>query len=912
MNRFISIVNEDEIATMRSPRAAYALLCNQLREPSGVLRSIRLSWSLANIPGVALDAVRVTVRDEESDAPGWRTDWIEPRVQGIRYEGDPVVSNTRYVWSVEVRLSDGSTVTTTSSFLTGIVTPDEWRARWIARGPQPGPRADPPSDDGLSYAVRHLAPTPYFRREFPVRDGLARAVVHVTARGVYELFANGERVGDHELEPGWTDYDDRIEYQTHDITHLLRTGANALGAIVGAGWWHGYVGFDRRRQAEHYGVESELLVQAHLRYLDGSEEIVASGEGWASSEGPIRFADLLMGEYIDDRVDLGEWTLPGGADASWAPVRVGRTADALLASTQRPPIRPIERRPGRIIQSAPGRILVDFGQNVVGRLRVDTSALRRGEAITARHGEMVTDDGDLYVENLRTAEATDRFVSGGRSAVFEPTFTSHGFRFAELAGAVAALTDADVEAVVVRSDNTEVGTLDLHDVGLDRLHANVVWGMRGNMVGIPTDCPQRDERLGWLADAQVFLPSAAYNADVSAFLTSWLRDVRHTQDDDGAFADVAPRLRLPQQAAPGWGDAGVILPWTLYRLYGDVRVLQDSFDSMLAWIDHVHRHNPDGLWRHAVGLNYGDWLSVGEETDRELLATAYYARSLELTAETARVLGRSAEEARLRTRRLAVIDAFRSEYLDAATGVLRGDTQTAYCLALRFDLIRPDERRAVAARLVDAVERRGPALTTGFIGVALLLPTLSSIGRSDLAWTLARRRDYPSWLYSVDHGATTIWERWDGWTPTHGFQSAQMNSFNHYSLGSIDEWFYAYAAGIRQAPDSIAFESLDLEPAFDAEAAHVTATFESPRGLITSDWTYDGVGLEWRIELPPASTATLTLAVASHEGVLLDGRELSLAAAEQLPVAPAAHAEAPPRYRWRIPPGAHRITRAPA
>ncbi|WP_368498049.1 family 78 glycoside hydrolase catalytic domain [Herbiconiux sp. A18JL235] len=896
---------------MTDGQVAFSLLCDQLVEPTGVAGAVWLSWSLSNAADSAPEAVRVRVwRDgTRSAVDAWESEWMTPLTAGIRHGEDSLISNTRYAWSVEVRSSDGSSTRTSSVFLTGLVGAGRWQAQWIASGPQSVVRADPPSDDGLSYAVRYLPPTPYFRHEFTVRRDLERAVVHVTARGVYELFANGERVGDRELEPGWTDYSDRVEYQTYDITDALRVGPNAFGATVAAGWWHGYVGFDRRRQAEHYGAEPELLVQAHLCYSDGSEDVVASGEGWASSEGPIRFADLLMGQYVDDRVDLGDWTLPGGADSSWVPVRARDIGSSIPTSTPRPPIRAIEHRAGRIVHSEPDRILVDFGQNLVGRLNVTVSSLERGGSITIRHGETITPEGDLYVDNLRTAEATDRFVSSGRSATFAPTFTSHGFRFAELIGDVAALTDRDIEAVSVRSDNREVGTLTLNDEGLDQLHSNIVWGLRSNMVSIPTDCPQRDERLGWLADAQVFLPSAAYNANVSAFLTSWLRDVRYTQDDDGAFADVAPRLRLPQQAAPGWGDAGVIVPWTLYRLYGDIRVLQDSFESMLAWIGHIDRHNPDHLWRHAAGLNYGDWLGVEEETDRELLATAYFARSLELTAAAADVLHATSEAARLRALRLEVVDAFRREFLDSSTGVLRSDTQTAYCLALAFDLINPGELPLVASRLVDAVERRGPALTTGFIGVALLLPTLSLIGRSDLAWALARRREYPSWLYSVDHGATTIWERWDGWTTTDGFQSAQMNSFNHYSLGSIDEWFYAYAAGIRQSRNSLAFADLEMEPAVDAAVGHVAASFESPRGLIRSEWSYDGSTLEWDIELPPSCSATIVLAVSPRERVLLNGVELTLTAVETEPPLAAPLAGASPRYRWRVDPGRHRVTR---
>jgi alpha-L-rhamnosidase len=479
--------------------------------------------------------------------------------------------------------------------------------------------------------------------------------------------------------------------------------------------------------------------------------------------------------------------------------------------------------------------------------------------VVLRHGETL-DQGGLYTANLRSAEQRDVYVArDGEANVFEPVFTLHGFRYLEVTGLDREVAVEHVTAQVLSSATPAAGTIETSSADVNQLISNIRWGQRGNFVGLPTDCPQRDERLGWLADAQVFLPTAALNADVQAFFARWLADVRGAQSIEGSFPDVVPVVStFFADGAPAWGDAGVLIPWHLYRVYGDRRLLAESIDSMRRWVDFVERHNPSLVWSKRVGHHFGDWLQIDAETPRPLLATAYFARSAATVAQAARALGLA--EAATHYAGLAdrIAATFRSTFVDS-DGRLAGDTQTGYLLALAFDLVSGEQRTRAAAHLVEAIERHNGLLTTGFVGVSLLCPVLSEIGRDDLAFALLETDRYPSWLYSVRQGATTIWERWDGWTEHAGFQSVEMNSFNHYSLGSVGEWLYRYVAGIDQQPDSVAYQRLLIAPRVGGTITSASAAYESPRGRIAVSWTLVDEKVEVNVEIPPGATATVVV-----------------------------------------------------
>jgi alpha-L-rhamnosidase len=861
---------------------AYGLRCEQRVTPMGIDETRpRLGWRLrSSRRGDGPSGHRITVWEGSSAAAKrvWDSGWVDGDAVEAVYGGAPLISSTRYEWSLELHDLEGrATLPAMSWFETGVLHPDEWRASWIRFDPESRPAVEPPQDDdvlgqgALGHLNRRLPPTAYLRRGFVVDRPPVRARLTITSKGIYEARLNGSRVGDAELSPGWTDYRFRIQYQTYDVTNLLLVGENALGAILADGWWSGRVGPGGRKLGEHYGGAPELLAQMHLEFADGSRQLVVTDEAWVSTTGPLRYADLLAGEYYDARNELGSWDVPGFDDSTWSPVIRGAPDTTLLIAQIDEPVRVTERlAPVSVTVCPRGQRVVDLGQNIVGRVRLRIRGANRGAKIILRHAEMLTEEGLLYTENLRLASATDIYVASGRELeIFEPRFTFHGFRYIEVTGYPGELNPDDIEGIVLHSDTARVGNLVTSDPMVNQLLSNIWWGQRGNFVSIPTDCPQRDERLGWLADAQVFLPTACFNADVSAFFSRWMRDVVDGRLPSGAFPDVAPRLFFEREGAPGWGDAGVVIPWHLWRTYGDRRTLQRSFDAMAGWIDHIRRRNPDLCWRNGVGNHYGDWLQVDAVTPREVLATAYFAHSTALVAAAAAVLGRVADSEQYSTLAAAIRAAFVANFV-AEDGTVTGDTQTCYLLALAFDLLPAHQVESAVNRLVDDLEARGRRLSTGFLGVSLLCPVLTRFGRTDLAYALLQQTAFPSWGYSIINGATTIWERWDGWTIEGGFQSTAMNSFNHYALGSVGEWLFQCVAGIDQHPNSVGYRELSIAPRPGGSLTSARARFDGPRGLIETEWWSDGQRLELMVEVPPGCTATVQVPTTDptsvHEG----------------------------------------------
>ena len=819
----------------------------------------RFTWRLRGDAG-AVHSGRVIVSSPAGML--WDSGPVSPAAR-VSYPGD-LDPATRY--DVEVRLegASGDLVANCSSWFEtglGVGSRRTFAGEWIAvdrtiRTADGG--MEPPSDVDIPRSMQQVAPVGHFRRSFRAA-AVTRARIYATAHGIYTVHLNGRRLGKQELAPGWTDYAHRLQYQTYDVTAEILAGDNVVGLQLADGWWSGYVGFDRRRQGNHYGTDTEVWAQIELDYSDGSHERITTDGEWMWSHGAVVYTDLLMGEHVDARRSLGEWTDPGYDASSWHPVATAPVDFAPFVGEIDDPIVVRDEVVARsVVIDAHGRALYDFGQNLVGRVRIELGEQAPGSAIVLRHGETL-ENGELYTANLRTAEQRDVFVSAGAASRFEPTFTLHGFRYLEVSGLDAPVPVEKVTAVVLGNAIPPAGRISTSSPDVNQLISNISWGQLGNFVGLPTDCPQRDERLGWMADAQVFLPTAALNADVAAFFTRWLADVRGAQSDEGSFPDIAPVISNAfVDGAPAWADGGVIIPWHLYRIYGDLRLLETSFDSMRRWVDFVERHNPSLIWVDRVGNHYGDWLQVDATTSRPLLATAYFAHSADLVSRAAAALGRAEDADHYRALARRITSAFVDAFV-AADGRIEGDTQTGYLLALAFHLVSGAQREAAAGHLVAAIERHGGLLTTGFVGVSLICPVLSDIGRDDLAFALLETDRYPSWLYSVRQGATTIWERWDGWTEHAGFQSAEMNSFNHYSLGSVGEWLYRYVAGIDQAHDSVAYEHVVIAPRVGGSLTQVEASYESMRGLISTQWRLNDGRFTLDVEIPPGSRATVVL-----------------------------------------------------
>jgi alpha-L-rhamnosidase len=859
---------------------AYGLQTEQRDAALGVdQRQPRLSWKLrSDLRGARQSAYRITaaLRAEDLDDPS-RLVWDSARRESadallIPWQGPVLQSGTRYHWRVEVWDETGVPGQSAQTwFETGLLHRADWRAVWIGRDPHSLPQVDPPQSEISHSPLDHASPPLNLRREFTLETQPTRARLYATAHGVYEPRLNGERVGDRELSPGWTEYHRRLHYQTYDVTALLHQGGNTLGAIVADGWWCGYIGFDERNAARHYGSSPAFFAQLVMDFADGSRRVVATDAAWTEQPGSIQAADLLMGQHVDARRRIPGWDTPGPQDSGFRPVAVLDTEPGPLVAEPDNPVRVTgELRAVSVDPRGPDRFIVDLGQNLVGRIRLRVRGAARGQRIVLRHAEMLA-DGELYLDNLRRARATDVYIAAGEAhEIFEPQFTFHGFRYVEVSGYPGLLEPEDVLARVLHSDTPFTGGFECSDSMVNQLQSNIRWGQRGNFVAVPTDCPQRDERLGWLADAQIFAPTAARNADVSAFFARWMSDVLDGQDGDGAFRDVAPLVTLDREGAPAWGDAGVIIPWLLWREYGDRRVLERCFDAMAAWVGHIRRHNPDLRWRHRTGNGYGDWLQVDAHTPRELLATAYFARSTELVAQAAEVLGRHEAAAEYRALHSAIRAAFIESYI-AGDGTVEGDTQTGYLLALAFDLAPKKLVPALVDRLAADIEKRGCRLTTGFVGVPLLCPVLADHGRADLAYALLRQDEYPSWGYSIRHGATTIWERWDGWTDHAGFQAPSMNSFNHYSLGSVGDWLYGRVAGIDQTPASVAYRELLLRPLPGGGLSWARAWQETARGRVACGWRLADGRIVVDAVIPPGSTAILEIPTAEPGSAQEDG-----------------------------------------
>jgi len=876
------------------------LTCEYRTDPLGIGETVpRLSWKLeSSARGRRQTAYHILVASSRENLARdvgdlWDTGFIESdRTTLVEYEGKPLSSRMRCFWKVRSRDENGAVTpfSEPAAWTMGLLSKGDWQGKWIAM--------ETGFDPAKAGELEPGPPPPMFRTTFSLAKPVERATVYVTARGLFDLRINGKRATDDVFPPEWTDYDKRIHYRTYDVTALLAQGENAVGAVVGDGWYSGYIGW--RKVRGHYGFTNSLLVQLEVEYGDGTTETVVTDGNWKCAAGPIRSSDFMMGEVYDARREMPGWDTASFDDSGWKAVAVVDPPGAELVWQPSEPVRVTERlTPVSVTEPKRGVHVFDLGQNIAGWARLRTSG-PAGTKITLRFAERLSPDGTIYTENLRAAKATDVYIlKGGGEEVYEPSFTFHGFQYVEVTGLDRPPSTETVTGCVVHSDTPPAGTFECSHPLVNRLWLNARWSQRGNFISIPTDCPQRDERLGWMGDAQIFIRTATYNMDVAAFFTKWMTDVEDAQSERGAFADTSPRLRDHPtfEAAPGWGDAGIIVPWTIWRVYGDTRIIARHWDAMTKWMDFLRETNPDLLRRRNLNNNYGDWLSIRADTPKDLLATAYWAYDASLMADMARAIGRDDEAMKYDGLFADVRDAFQREFVDAdgrvypvhgarentgmdASGTERGggETQTNYVLALYFDLLPEPLRENAVKYLVDNIRERGWHLSTGFIGVRHLNPVLTDAGRADLAYRLLTQETYPSWLYPVKNGATTIWERWDGWTEEKGFQNPGMNSFNHYAFGSICEWLYGSVAGIRPDPDTPAYKKIVIHPWPDASLDFARASYESIHGRIESGWERDGDTLRLDVAVPVNTTATVYVPADENTEVMEGG--VSAAASE--------------------------------
>ncbi|MFJ8581734.1 family 78 glycoside hydrolase catalytic domain [Micromonospora sp. NPDC093277] len=714
---------------------------------------------------------------------------------------------------------------------------------------------------------------PLLRRGFHVNGEVTRARIYASALGVYQLALNGQRVGDHELAPGWTDYQKRVQYQTYDVTDQLRQGDNVIGALLGDGW---YAGTIASFGTGHYGPRPHLSAQLLVDYADGRTETVRTDGTWRVTPGPFLQTDLIHGETYDARRTPAGWDRPGFDDSAWSPATVDDIdATAKLVAQVDPPVRVVQELPAKTqTQPAPGTWIFDLGQNMVGKVRLKVNG-PAGTKVRIRHAEVLNPDGTAYTANLRSAKATDYYtLSGGRNEIYEPTFTFHGFRYVELTGFPGTPDLGTVTGLVMHTDGSLTSEFTTSNAMVNKLHSNITWGQRGNFLSIPTDTPARDERLGWTGDINVFAKTATFNMDSLTFLSKWLQDLRDAQSTNGAYPDVAPRVCCGD-GATGWGDAGITVPHTLWQRYGDIRIIEDHYASMTryaSWLQATSSAN-----RRTNAGPYLDWLNLDDPTPAGVIGTAYYAYSIRLLGEMAAAIGKDADAGRYTALSKEIAKAFVDAYV-AADGTVQGDSQTGYVLAIGMGLL-PDGLRAKAAeRLVANVKRHNWHLATGFLGTPDLLPALSDTGHLDVAYRLLLNDTYPSWGYEIANGATTVWERWNSIMPDGSFGDVGMNSFNHYAYGAVGDWMYRTVAGIQPDAANPGYAHLTIAPQPGGDLTWARAAYQSAQGRISTDWKRDERGdLRLNVTVPGNTTATVRLPAPSRYAVTESGRPVEQA-----------------------------------
>lgn len=905
------------------------LRCEYRQDPLGIdEKAPRLSWIVtSDEPAQKQTAYQILVASSAGKLDRdvgdlWDTGKTESaRTVNVQYAGRDLTSRQVCYWKVRAWDKTGvcSDWSQPAVWSMGLLETTDWEARYISFQDDSPVYKDP---EGL-----FLPPARQYRKEFTLDREVRRATVYATALGIYEVHLNGRRVGDAFFSPGWTDYRQRAYYNTYDVTDMVRTGDNAAGLWVADGWYSGYLGFGLLTGIGTegigrytYGKTPAVMAQLEIEYADGSRAVVGTDASWKVFDGgPIREADFLMGEAYDARLETPGWSAPGYDDGGWAPAipatQNGRAPATFVEYRNPPPGEPVKKVPRKVdlgfrrppkLEAFPGVAvrateevepveitspeegvsIYNLGQNFAGIARLEVKG-QAGTRLRLRFGEMLHPDGRLMTENLRKARAHDHYVLKGdpNGETYTPRFTFHGFQYVEVkvvsseqASGASETSDPEpgkldarpaITGVVLHSDTPLVSRFECSDPMVNRLFKNIVWTQRANFIDLPTDCPQRDERMGWTGDAQAYVRSATYNADTAAFFTKWLRELMESQRPSGAFPGYAPfPFQHGWDFGTAWADAGVICPWTVYRVYGDTRIIDRCWEPMTRFMQWRQDTSENHLGV-VHGNSWGDWLAQEKtKTPIDYIDTIYFAYDARLMADMARATRRHQAAAEYDLLFGKIERAFVEKYVEA-DGTLTVDTQTAYALALFADLIPKELRAAAGKKLADKIAANGQRMGTGFLGTRPLLPVLSSVDRHDLATFLFQSHEFPSWGYEVDQGATSIWERWDSYTKEDGFgrHNAAMNSFSHYAFGAVCEWMFRRLAGIDS--DGPGYSHVLLRPSPPSPGSNaqhepihwVKASYDSIRGTIASNWKVTAQESRYDfhldVEIPTNTTATV-------------------------------------------------------
>ncbi len=823
----------------------YDLKCEYKKNPSCIdTANPRFCWKIrSNNKNVMQTSYSLRVIDGVSGKIIWKREEESSDAVHLPYEGIRLESNHRYYYSVEITDNYGEKAVSGKMdyFVTGILDPELWLGKWIGKEKKT-------SKD-------HMDICPILRKTFSLPKKVKYARVYISAMGLYELHINGQVVGDFVLTPGWTSYNNRIQYQSYDVADLLEREQNTIGVRLGDGWHNGEISFNHKKHT--YGENTGVIAQLMIIYEDDSEDIIVTDESWKTTDGGVIFSEIYDGEIFDGNKEPSGWDTKEFDDTFWEKVIILERTKANLVGTINEGTKRIEEiKPTAIIKTPAGETLIDMGQNMSGWVKVTVTG-RQGDKVHLKHGEILNGDGNFYFDNIRLAkQETCYTLTGKGEEVYEPHFTFQGFRYVKILEFPGEPALYNFTGVVIHTDMEPTVKFSCSDPLINQLWHNLIWGQKGNFIDVPTDCPQRDERLGWTGDAQIFCRTACFNFGAGAFFTKWLEDVKADQFSTGAVPFVVPNV-LPQDwsfltecklgyehTSAAWGDAIAVCPWTLYICYGDIQILEKSYHSIEKYVAYIRDGHENGsgnpyLWDW--GPQLGDWLALDHsegsyrgKTDENFVATAYYAYTVGILCKCARVLGKVEDVITYTELHNNIIKEFKKYYMK--DGRILQSTQTSQIIPLEFGLLEGKEIEYAVEKLVGLLEENDYHLTTGFIGTPYLCHVLSKYGRSDIAYRLLMQKDYPSWLYQVLKGATTIWEHWDGKKPDNSFWSPNMNSFNHYAYGAIGDWLYRTVAGIEIDEENPGYKHFIIKPSINSCIRNVTCTYESIYGEITSQW----------------------------------------------------------------------------
>lgn len=795
----------------------------------------RFSWKIeSNEKDVVQDAYEIKVYKNSELV--WNTNKVESdKSILIKYEGKNIEPSTIYMVNITVWDNKGNKSEIKGNFESGLLNGNNFKGKWI------------------THTLGEVEACPVFEKKFKADKKVLRARIYATALGLYEIELNGEKVGEAFFTPGWTNYKKRLQYQTYDVTEKINK-ENEIKITVADGWYKGRFGF--MYQSNHYGDRVAALAEIHVWYEDGSKEIIHTDKTWDCTTGKIRYSEIYNGEIIDSTI-LEERKLP---------VEIISYDNNKLVSQECEYVRVTKKlKPKKLIKTPKDEIVLDFGQNIAGIVELKING-QEGQKIVVKHAEVLDKDGNFYTENLRSAKAMDTFICKGGEETFMPHFTFHGFRYICVEGMGEDLNLDDFTACALHTDMEETGEFSCSSELVNQLQSNIQWGQRGNFLDVPTDCPQRDERLGWTGDAQVFCKTAGFNMNTALFFSKWLKDLASEQTIKFGVPDIVPNILGDEKdGTAAWGDAATIIPWNMYKIFGDKKILETQYDSMRDWVEYIDsKAGESHLWNK--GFQYGDWLGLDKEevkvtdrtgaTDVYLVSTAFFAHSTKIVADTAKLLGKEEEFKKYISLYEKIKEAFNEEFI-TKTGRLVSETQTACILALYFDLAKPEYKNRIRDTFINNLSAHKNHLATGFVGTPYICNLLSEMGRHDLAGILLLNEDYPSWLYSVKLGATTMWERWNSMKEDGTFDESGMNSFNHYAYGSIGDWMYEKLAGLQIIEPG--YKKSKIYPQFIKGITNAKAAIETVYGRLSCSWICKDGKIIVDIEIPANTTAIINL-----------------------------------------------------